>query len=475
MKLIFVIFSLLYTISYADIKLSLEEALTHTIKHDFNLKLSKIDTNINKNRIIKEHSKFQPNLSASTVSSKDRNHLTNDVTTKKYSTNLKNKFATGTTATLSYTHDSTRNLESNNRFNSAMNIKLEQELLKGFGQNYNLTAVNIANKQLAISNQMQKKQLIQTIYSLQFAYWSYLKAYEDVRIRHQSLALSQQLLEQKRKEVALGGYAKINLLEIEADVLSKSRQIALTEQTYQRAKIELLRVMNAPNEWYVQEIIPTNEPKIKELVCTEDNLIQKALQSRQDYIRNRLNLDINELLKNYNNVRKLPSLTLSTTLTNNTPSTIKSEYNTLDTFSRKGWQVALDFSYELFNNSAKSEYEIASLNLQKAKTQLAQLTNDIHAQVLDAKRVVDYSKKIAELTLLEYEQQKKVLEAEKLKLQSGMSNIRDYLYNQNALILSELNLIGNKVEFLKAEASLYKTVGIIPPKLQPLIGDEIAK
>lgn len=475
MKLLLVILTLFISVSYANIHLSLEDALIHTLKNDFNLKLAKVETQISKTSIKKEDAKFEPTIAINALRSSDKSSPTTDIETDNYSANLKNRFSTGTTATLSYSHDETLYNTSSDNFNSATSLKLEQEILRGLGRGYNLTNLHVAKKRYALSTQDFKKQNIQTIYNLQLAYWSYLKAYEELRIRRESMELSLRLLEQKRKEVEFGGYAKINLLEIEADVLSKRRQISATEQAFNSSKIELLRTMNAPLAWYSQKIIPTQKADISSNNYTEDSLMQQALNNRQDYIKAELNIDISDILKEYNRERLKPALTLSGTITNNSPTLIKDDYNALDTFSRKGWLVALNFSYELFNNSAKAEHEKASLSLQKTKTKLAQLTNDIHAQILDAKNSLDFSKKIANLTIAEYAQQQKVLAAEKLKLQSGMSNIRDYLFNQNALILSELNLIGNKIAFVKAEASLYKTVGIVPPRFINILGEENAK
>jgi len=475
LKLLLVIFTFCISISYASIELSLEDALLRTLKNDFNLKLAKLDRQISKTSIKKEKAKFEPNVSVNAIHSSDKSSPLIDTKSNNYNASLKNRFSTGTTATISYAHEETLYKTNNDNFNSATSLKLEQELLKGLGNTYNLTEINIAKKRYDISSQNENRQKVQTIYSLQLAYWSYLKAYEELRIRKQSMELSIKLLEQKRKEVELGGYAKINLLEIEADVLSKKRQISTTKQSYHRAQIELLRTMNAPNSWYKEDIVPSQTTEIKNSNYSEDTLMQQALKSRQDYIKAKLNIDINDILKNYNSERLKPALTLSGTVTNNNPTLMRDGYNALNTFSHKGWLVALNFNYELFNNSAKSKHEIATLNLQKTKTQLAQLTNEIHAQVLDAKNSLDYSKKIANLTIAEYKQQQKVLEAEKLKLQSGMSNIRDYLFNQNALILSELNLIGNKIAFKKSEASLYKTLGIVPPKFITILGNINAK
>ena len=475
MKLLLVIFTLFISISYANIHLSLEDALRQTLNNDFNLKLAKIETQISKTSIKKENAKFEPTVDINTLRSSDKSSPTIDMKTSSYSANFKNRFNTGTTATLSYTHNETLYDRGSDSFNSATSLKLEQEILRGLGRGYNLTNLNVAKKRYEFLTQDLIKQKIQTVYNLQLVYWSYLKSYEELRIRKESLELSIRLLEQKSKEVKFGAYAKINLLEIEADVLSKRRQISVTKQKLNSSKIELLRTMNAPLTWYSKKIIPTQKVAINDNNYTEDSLMQQALSNRQDYIKAKLNIDINDILKRYNKERLKPALTLSGSVTNNNPTLIKDGYNALDTFSHKGWLIALNFNYELFNNSAKAEHEKASLSLQKTKTQLAQLTNDIHAQILDAKNSLDFSKKIAHLTVTEYKQQQKVLEAEKLKLQSGMSNIRDYLFNQNALILSELSLIGNKIAFVKAEASLYKTVGIIPPRFINILGDKNAK
>lgn len=475
MKLLLVIVTLFISVSYANINLSLKDAIVHTLQRDFNLKLAKLETQISKTSIKKENAKFEPTVALNALRSSDKSSPTVNIETDNYTANLKNKFSTGTTATLSYSHDETLYSTNGDNFNSAASLKLEQEILRGFGRGYNLTNLNVSKKRYELSVQNLLREKVQTIYNLQLAYWSYLKAYEELRIRKESMVLSVKLLEQKRKEVELGGYAKINLLEIEADVLSKKRQISSTEQAFNSSKIELLRTMNAPLTWYSKKIFPIEKTNINNENHIEASLMQQALSNRQDYIKAELNIDINDILKEYNKERLKPALTLSATTTNNSPSLTNNSYSPLDTFSHKGWLVALNFNYELFNNSAKSEHEKASLNLQKTKIELAKITNEIHAQVLDAKNSLEFSKKIANLTTLEYKQQQKVLEAEKLKLQSGMSNIRDYLFNQNALILSELNLIANNVAFVKAEAFLYKTVGVIPPKFVNILRDENAK
>jgi outer membrane protein TolC len=87
--------------------------------------------------------------------------------------------------------------------NSYYRFSFQQQLLAGFGFGPNLRYLRIAKNNKKISDIAFKDQVIATVTQIENIYWDLVSAYEQARVNEQSLAFSNQTLENARKQLQL--------------------------------------------------------------------------------------------------------------------------------------------------------------------------------------------------------------------------------------------------------------------------------
>src|SRR5947207_1529346 len=202
-------------------------------------------------------------------------------------------FSTGTALTVGFQNN---RIASSNRFNtlnptlsSNFRATVRQHLLQGFGPTINRRLMVQAKNNKKITEHSFRQQVISTVTQIQNIYWDLVSAYEDVKVKEQSLALSQKTLSDNKKQVEIGTLAPIEIVRAKSQV-AQDEQNLLTAQT--QLQLQQLFMKNAitrdmkPGSPLLQaEIIPTDTIQIpeKEHLPSVQDLIHLALNSRPDY------------------------------------------------------------------------------------------------------------------------------------------------------------------------------------------------
>ena len=103
-----------------------------------------------------------------------------------------------------------------NAFNTAeLQVKVTQPLLKNFGSQVTNNRIVIAQNNLSMSQEDFRQQITDVTAQVQEAYWDLVFRRRDLEVRRQQRALAEQLLDQIRKQVAVGTLAPIEVLQAE--------------------------------------------------------------------------------------------------------------------------------------------------------------------------------------------------------------------------------------------------------------------
>src|SRR5262249_25393907 len=102
------------------------------------------------------------------------------------------------------------------QFNSLLNFQFTQPLLRNFSIDANRRQIQLAKKALDLSDSQFRQRVIETINSVQRAYWDLVFAIRNERIARESVELAKTQLENNRKMVEAGTLAPIELRSNEA-------------------------------------------------------------------------------------------------------------------------------------------------------------------------------------------------------------------------------------------------------------------
>ena len=102
--------------------------------------------------------------------------------------------------------------------NSSFQFRLTQHLLQGFGFPGNTRFIRIAKNNRELSDVAFRLQIITTVDQIENMYWDLVYAYENQRVKEESLAFSQKTLSDTKKQVEIGSLAPIEAVRAQSTV-----------------------------------------------------------------------------------------------------------------------------------------------------------------------------------------------------------------------------------------------------------------
>jgi outer membrane protein TolC len=217
-----------------------------------------------------------------------------------YYFDLSQRIPTGTEATLSlYTQktDTSRAFTTvNPAYYSEFRLRLVQPLLRGFGTKINRYETIKAERQFDMSIATLKSTFLQTIYSVEEAYWNLYYARESLRVLEQSLDQSREMLRRNQEASRIGTKSAIEVLSAEAQAAGYENGILSARLQIQKMENRLKSLLNIPVEAEAAlaaaesgretaAIIPTDRPDVEKRAVTYDEALRTALAERPEIKR----------------------------------------------------------------------------------------------------------------------------------------------------------------------------------------------
>jgi outer membrane protein TolC len=378
----------------------------------------------------------------------------------------------GGTFTLSatgYETSSNQNYQTiNPRFGTTLRFLFSQPLLKNFGYDISRYNILVAKKSLSISVTQLKQSLLDTIYSVESAYWNLVYAIENLKVGQQAVGLAQDLLDINKRMVEVGTLAPTEILSAESALASRQADIIQFETQVQGASDQLRVLLNMPSDDIKTNrmITPKDSPTVEEHKIDLDTALATALEYRPDLASGQLGIDLQQLNQRYVKNQLLPELDLTAyysgsgisgteilydgnpllgapvigTIPGNFSGAIR---DTLK-FKYPNWSVGLSLTIpvaDFVSRAAAAEARVtlqqAVLSLKNQKLQdFLQIRNDIRAVDSNFKRINAYrvARQLAEQTL--------ATEQEKFRVgQSTNYLVLSYQTSLETARISELNAI----------------------------------
>jgi outer membrane protein TolC len=322
----------------------------------------------------------------------------------------------------------------------------------------------IAQNNLSISQEDFRQQVIVVTSRVQQTYWDLVFRRQDLEVRKQQLELAQRLLEQIRKQVAVGTLAPIEVLQAETNIARTRERILVAENAVGAADDRLKRVMNLSlsGDLADVELLPTDAPTYTAPEFDPQEQIKQALENRPDLLQARLALENQNIALVVDKNQVLPALDLEASLRfNGLNDNFGGSFDEFDLQRRYRWDVGVVFRYPLANRRAKSRLQQSGLAIRQQLLRIKNLEEDIVAQVRLAARDVLTNAQRVQASRAASRLAEKQLEAEEKKLQVGLATVFTVLDFQESLAVERSNEINALTEYLKALVRLEEAKGTL--------------
>lgn len=377
------------------------------------------------------------------------------------------------------------------QLNSNFRFQLTQHLLQGFGFPANTRFIRIAKNNRELSDVAFRLQIITTVDQIENIYWELVYAYENQRVKEESLAFSQKTFSDTQKQVEIGSLAPIEAVRAQSTVAADQQALTVAKTNLQLQQLimknALSRTLHDP-VLASADVIPTSTMEVpeNEPVQPTEDLVNEALHHRPELIESRIQLNSQELSNKALRSSLLPTLDLyayyggyglggsqnptnlcgnpqnpgfGCTTTPASPIDYPGTLNQLVNSTAPDKGVGLQLNIPLRNRAAQAVQIRGELEYRQAQMALQQTENRVTIEVRQAQFAVEQNRASVASAKAAVDYARQSLDAEQKKYQFGTSTTTAVLQNRSALATAESTLMSATAAFEKARVELDRSIG----------------
>ena len=380
--------------------------------------------------------------------------------------------------------DSTRSLTSNTnatlnpQFPTLLTGTYTQPLLRNFRFDNNRRLIEIARKNLSLSDAQFRQRAIEVIASVEQAYWDLAFALRNLQVQIDAVRTARTQLESNQRQVEKGVLPPIDLVAANAQITTYEQSVYVAQESVTRAENTLKTLMledRTSSVWY-QPITPTSPINLEPPRIGLEVALTEALKERPEITQFEASEAINEIDQKYYRNQTKPQIDvvgsytaqgLAGTLTpagaNRVPENLIGGYGSslgnLAALDYPSYRVGVVISLPWGNKVAKANLGRVLVEKDRIANQRAQAEQIIEAQVrnaLQALRSAEARLASAAATRSSAEQ---LFQSEQRQFQAGTTTFFLVQQRQNDLVAARGNELQAQTALNKAISEFQRSIG----------------
>lgn len=398
----------------------------------------------------------------------------------------------------------------NPQFPSAFTLSYTQPLLKGLKTDNNRRNIEIAKKNLSLTDSQFRQKSIDVITNVVQAYWDLTYALRNLQVQIDAVKQARAQVESNKRQVQEGVIAPIEIVEAETQVTNFEQQVYVAQQTVTQAEnnLKTLLLANSNDTIWTQAIVPTTPVNVEPPKVTVEEALAEARANRPELEQLKFNQEINQINTRYFKDQTKPQIDLvgsytsnglaGTVLENNgggftsflgplyarinelsalnglPPLVVDSSANPVpgqlvggygkslsNLFSMKypTYQIGLRIELPFFNRTAKANLGYSLAEGTQIETKIAQQDQLIKADVQNALQAVRAAEARLNAAAASRNSSQLLYDSEKRKLENGTTTIYLVLQRQQNLVTARGQELQAQTALNKAIAAFQKSVG----------------
>ncbi len=453
--------------------LTLRECIERALAHNLDVKIERINPQIESWNIIYQQGVFDPALTGS-VNYQDFTEALGPESqrslglsslksqTLAFNTGLGGKLPTGTSYDISaFDNRESGTLTSNFVFTGATAITLTQPLLKNFGLGANTAQIRIARNNRQIAQETLTQQVIDSISAVQNAYYELVYAIENDKATVEDLNRAKTLLAENRKRVELGVLSPLDVTQAEAGVAEREEAVIVAERAIKDNENALKRLISQDvSEFRGQSLVPVDPLRVEKTSLSVERSTQTALKMRPDFRQARLQAEQQGILVKFNRNQLWPEVDLEGSYGyNGIGGTFGRLTDNIGSGENPQWSVGVVVTVPIGNRQARANYHSAKLGEDQALLKLKRVEQDAIVAVDNAVGQVETNLKRIDATVAARRLAEESLAAEEEKLRAGTSTSFLVLQAQAQLAAARSAEIRAQADYSESLVALYQAEG----------------
>lgn len=385
------------------------------------------------------------------------------------------------------------------QFNSSLNLSFVQPLFRGRRIDQPRRIIEIAKRNIDITDTQFKQRSIETIANVEKAYWDMTFALRNLQVQRDGVRDAKRQLEHNRRLVEEGQLAPIDIVAAETQVANYEQAVYDALNIVNIAE-NLLKNLISPNrnaQLWNEAIVPVESVEKSVPEPTLGEAIEAALNNRPELEINRFQKGINEIDQRFYKDQTRPQIDLvagyssagiggtvnpnfSSPFCANNPdpagceaaqqAQLQSFLQTIggagsvipDIFANKypTYKIGVQFNLPLLGDkTSRANLGKARVDAERIEVQREGLEQFIQAEVRNAIQSIRTAEARLRTASVARENTQKQYESEQRKLDEGQSDIYRVLERQTALTAARSNELRARTELNKAIAEFHRATG----------------
>jgi outer membrane protein len=405
---------------------------------------------------------------------------------------------------------------SNNFFNSLnpavssqLSLRYTQPLVRGLRTDDNRRRIEIAKKNLMLSDVQFRQRATEIITNVEQAYWELVNALKTLQVQVEAVKQARAQVETNRRQVKQGVLAPIDVVEAEAQVKNFEQNVYSAQEDVTKAENSLKTLMlpDRTAELWTRAFLPVTPVSLEAPRMLLAAAVTTALANRFELAQLRTSADINQINQKFYRDQTKPQVDLEVSYSSNgyagtlsddenpllndinalqkrvaelssiaglPPTQSAAIYNSVPSNMQGGYgqslanmfgqsnptvRVGVKIALPLKNRTAKAELGHSLAEGRRIDSVKAQTEQMIEADVrntMQSVRSVESRLAAAAASRVAAEQQ---YTSEQRKFQAGMSTVYLVLQRQTDLVLARGRELQTQTDLNKAIASFQRAIG----------------
>ncbi|MEJ7862254.1 MAG: TolC family protein [Pyrinomonadaceae bacterium] len=391
------------------------------------------------------------------------------------------------------------------QYNTGLTFSVTQPLLRGRRFDNQRRIIEIAKRNLSLTDTQFRQRSIEIIASVQRAYWDLTYTLKNLQVQRDAVGDAKDQLAHNRRLVEEGILAPVDIIAADTQVANFEQNVYAALEDVNRAENNLKNLIaeSRTDSIWSESIVPTDPVEIDAPNTTLPEALDSALQNRPEIELNTVAADINEIDRRFYREQAKPQVDLVASYTTagiggSENQNFRSPFGTVcdpnaadyqNCLARQGLQrmqqqqflqgiggagstvtdifanryptfrAGVQFNIPLGNKVAKAQLGRSLVEGERIKTQREQAEQNIQVEVRNTLQTVRTSEARLRSAAISRENSEKQYASEQRKLDSGQSDIYKVLERQTALTTARSNELRAQTELNKAIAELQRAMG----------------
>ena len=504
--------------------LSLNEAIRLALENNNDIRASRIDVEMAEHNLTASRGAYDPRVFSESYfertslpvasflgGNNDGSLKVNNATSQIGLSGLSPKYGGSYQVDMSSTRYS-----SNNFFNtlnpvvsSKLTLTYTQPLVRGLRSDDTRRRIEIAKKNLTLSDVQFRQKATEIITNVEQAYWELVNSLKNLQVQVEAVKQSRAQVETNRRQVAQGVLAPIDVVEAEAQVKNFEQNVYSAQETVTKAEntLKTLMLPDRQADMWARALVPVTPVNLEAPRMALADAVSIAMESRYELAQLRTSGEINQIDQKFYREQVKPQVDLEVSYSTNgyagsladtenpivsdinalqkrvaelsniagLPPTQSTSFNTTVPSNIQGGygqsfvnmlgqnnptvRVGVKISLPLKNRTAKAELGHSLAEGRRLETQRAQTEQMIEADVRNTLQAVRSSEARLAAAAASREAADQQYTSEQRKFKAGMSTVYLVLQRQTELVTARGRELQTQTDLNKAISDLQRAMG----------------